>query len=233
MTQGNTSSPHLYQIDNKSRRERVLEVLREAIITGELKPGQPLIEVELAAQLGVSRAPLREALQNLSHEGLVETTPYKGSIVRRLSVRDIEELYSLRSVLEIFAIQRIIAQNNPQNIATLHRVFDLMLEAAQNGDLKAVNRIDRQFHDTLIELSQHHLLAQTWASVSMRVSQVMALTNRRNTDITQIAYNHLAIVDAIASADSALAIALISQHVSSSGGLIAEDWHDTETGGDE
>jgi DNA-binding GntR family transcriptional regulator len=233
MTQGNTSSLHLYQIDNKSRRERVLEALREAIVTGELKPGQPLIEVELAAQLGVSRAPLREALQNLSHEGLVETTPYKGSIVRRLSLRDIEELYSLRSVLEMFAIQRVIAQNNSHNVDVLRQVFDLMLQAAQNGDLNGVNRIDRQFHDTLIELSQHHLLAQTWASVSMRVSQVMALTNRRNTNITQIAYNHLPIIEAIARSDSAEATTLISQHVASAGGLIAEDWHDTETGGEE
>lgn len=232
MTQGNSSSLNLFQIDNKSRRERVLEALREAIVTGELKPGQALIEVELAAQLGVSRAPLREALQNLIHEGLVETIPYKGSIVRRLSRSDIEELYSLRSVLEIFAIQRIIAQNDPQNAVALRQSFDMMLEAAQNGDLKEVNRIDRQFHDMLIELSQHHLLAQTWASVSMRVSQVMALTNRRNTNITQIAYNHLPIIDAIAEGNEAQAIALISQHVASSGGLIVEDWHDSETGGE-
>jgi DNA-binding GntR family transcriptional regulator len=233
MTQGNSSSLHLYQIDNKSRRERVLEALREAIVTGELKPGQALIEVDLAAQLGVSRAPLREALQNLSHEGLVETVPYKGSIVRRLTRRDIEELYSLRSVLEIFAIQRIIAQNNTQNVAALRHVFDMMLEAAQRGDLKEVNRIDRQFHDVLIDLSQHHLLVQTWASVTMRVSQVMALTNRRNTDIAQIAYNHLPIIEAIADGNEAQAILLISQHVASSGGLIVEDWDDLDMDGGE
>ncbi|MEZ4671421.1 MAG: GntR family transcriptional regulator [Anaerolineae bacterium] len=102
-------SPLLHQIENRPLRERVLDALRDAIISGELKPGQDLVETELAASLGVSRAPLREALQILSSEGLVETIPYTGTTVKRLTRTDIEELYSLRSVLETFAIRRIIA----------------------------------------------------------------------------------------------------------------------------
>lgn len=225
MSQTNRST--LHQIDNKPLRERILDMLRDAIISGELKPGQSLVEMELASQLGVSRAPLREALQTLSREGLIETIAYKGTIVRHLSKRDIEELYSLRSALEIFAVQRIIALNDPENAAHLRRIFEAMLVAARAGDLKGVNNLDRDFHDALIELSDHHLLAQTWSVVSQRVRQVMALTNRRNSDITRIAYNHLPIVDAIAQRQEAEAIRLLTEHIASSGGLIAEDWHDT------
>ena len=225
MTQ-NSSTLH---IDNKPLRERVLDALREAIITGEFKPGQPLVEMELASQLGISRAPLREALQTLAREGLIETAPYRGTVVRHLTRTDIEELYSLRSVLETFAVQRIITQNNPENVARLHECFELMLAAAQNGDLTGVNQLDRRFHDTLIELSQHSLLAITWSSVSNRVRQVMALRNQRNTDITTIAYNHLPIIDAIEKGDVELASTLIQQHVATSGDLLAENWDEPST----
>jgi DNA-binding GntR family transcriptional regulator len=214
----------LNHIDNKPLRDRVLEALREAIISAELKPGDPLVELELSAQLGVSRAPLREAIQILSREGLVETMPYRGAIVRNLSRQDIEELYSLRSVLESFAIQRIIERDDAEQIARLRAVFETMLAAAQAGDLKAVNNIDREFHDTLIELSEHNLLVMTWSSVSMRVRQVMALRNRRNSDITRIAYNHLPIIEAIEGGDEAEALRLIQEHVASSGDLLAENW---------
>jgi DNA-binding GntR family transcriptional regulator len=214
----------LNHIDNKPLRDRVLDALRDAIVSAELKPGEPLIELELSAQLGVSRAPLREAIQILSREGLVETMPYRGAIVRNLSRQDIEELYSLRSVLESFAVQRIIERNDAEQAGRLRAVFESMLAAAQAGDLKAVNNIDREFHDTLIELSDHNLLVMTWSSVSMRVRQVMALRNRRNSDITRIAYNHLPIIEAIEKADETEALRLIREHVASSGDLLAENW---------
>ena len=144
--------------------------------------------------------------------------------MRHLTRTDIEELYSLRSVLETFAVQRLIAQNDPENVVKLRECFELMLAAAQSGDLTRVNQIDRLFHDALIELSQHSLLSITWSSVSNRVRQVMALRNERNTDITTIAYNHLPIIDAIEKRDIAQATTLIQRHVATSGDLLAENW---------
>ncbi|MCA0454077.1 MAG: GntR family transcriptional regulator [Chloroflexi bacterium] len=218
----------LNPIANKSLREHVLDTLRDAILNGELKPGRTLVESELATQLGVSRAPLREALQILSTEGLIETIPYRGTTVKRLAKKDIEELYSLRSVLESFAIQLIIDQNNPEHIQKLRQHFESMLNAAKANDLKVLNQIDRDFHDSLIELSNHSLLISLWVVVAMRVRQVMALRNKRFTDITEIAYNHLAIIEAIAAKDQAKAVALITDHVASVGDLIAEDWDDSQ-----
>ncbi|MBI5670532.1 MAG: GntR family transcriptional regulator [Chloroflexi bacterium] len=227
MTENSAVLPH---IENKPLRERVLDVLRDAIVSGELKPGQQLVEVEFAARLGISRAPLREALQILSREGLVETVPYRGTVVRQLTKTDIEELYSLRSVLETFAVQRVAARANPEDVTRLRQCFDEMLAAAEAGDLKTVNRIDRRFHDTLIELSGHSLLGVTWSTVSMRVRQVMALRNERNTDIRQIAYNHLPIIEAIEQGDEARAVRLIQEHVASSGDLVAENWDESQNG---
>ncbi|MCA0457469.1 MAG: GntR family transcriptional regulator [Chloroflexi bacterium] len=216
----------LNHIENRSLRDRVLDALREAIITGEIKPGQQLVETELAASLGVSRAPLREALQILSAEGLAETIPYHGTTVRRLTKADIEELYSLRSVLETFAIRRVIELHDPQHALVLRECFERMLAAAEAGALKQVNQIDREFHDTIIELTGHSLLLTSWSVVSMRVRQVMALLNRRNSDLKRIAYNHVPIIEAIEAGDTEIAVQLMEKHVAASGELIAEGWPD-------
>ncbi|MBW4438337.1 MAG: GntR family transcriptional regulator [Pleurocapsa minor GSE-CHR-MK-17-07R] len=216
----------LQHVDNKPLREKILDTLREAIVSGDFKPGHPLLENDLAAQLGVSRAPLREAFQILASEGLVETIPYKGTIVRHLSRQDIEELYTLRCVLEQFAIRRVIAAGHIEDVATLRGIYEEMLAAAVQGNLKAVNEIDRHFHDTLIALSQHHLLTETWSTVTLRVRQVMALRNRRNSDLTQIAYNHVPIIEAVARGSESEAMDLIEKHVVTSLDLIVELWDD-------
>ncbi len=214
----------LPSIENKSLRERVLDALRDAILNGDFQPGQPLIETELAAQLGTSRAPLREALQILSTEGLVEIVPYHGATVRTLNRRDIEELYSLRSLLETFAARQIIENNNAEAVPALREVFEQMLKAAEAEDIKQVNALDRDFHDTLIVMSDHKLLDSTWNAVSLAVRYVMAQRNRRNSDMRQIAYNHLPIIEAIEKKDIPLVTRLLEEHIASSRDLLVEQW---------
>jgi DNA-binding GntR family transcriptional regulator len=225
------SNARLNQLKNKPLREQVLEALRDAIVQGDFQPGQSMVEAELASQLGVSRAPVREALQILHTEGLVEIEPYHGTVVRRLDKTDIEELYSLRSVLEVFAIRRIVALKNAESVNILRDYYTRMLEAANQEDLKQVNEIDRGFHDALITLSEHQLLLSTWNTVGLRVRQIMALLNMRNADLKQIAYNHLPIVEAISGWDVEKAVLAIQEHVAASGELIAEGW--AQNGSDE
>ncbi len=219
-------SPHLSEIVNKSLSEQVLDALRDAILDGDLKPGNTLVETDLATQLGVSRAPLREALRILSAEGLVEAVPYHGTKIRVLTRADIEEIYSLRAALETFAVQRVVRKGDPTVAEQLRAHYDDMLAAAQAGDLKKVNEADRNFHRTLITLSGHGLLLATWNGLYMRVRQVMALLNKTNRDLKQIAYNHLPIIDAIAAGDEARAMIEIQQHVASTGKLVAENWQE-------
>jgi DNA-binding GntR family transcriptional regulator len=224
-----TSTPSpLNQITSKPLREQVVAALREAIVDGELAQGQTLVETDLAAQLGVSRAPIREALQILHSEGLVEIIPYHGTRVRRLTKRDIEELYSLRSVLEAFAVRRIIAYRNPDDVEALRQHYHNMLTAADEGDPKKTNTLDRAFHDTLIEFSRHSMLISIWYSVSLRVRQVMTLLNECSADLKQIAYNHFPIIEAIAEWDEDKAVSLITQHIANAGELIAEGWSDEQ-----
>lgn len=221
------------QINTKSLRERVLDSLRTAIITGDLKPGETLVETDLAAQLGVSRAPLREAINILSAEGLVETLPYHGTKVKKLARQDIEELYSVRGMMEGFAIQRIIASGNAKRIAGELRVIcQKMLTAAEKDSLTGVNRIDRTLHDAIITHAENGLLKQLWSNVSFRVQQVMSLRNQSKGDLRQIVNNHLAIVNAIESEDVQEAVRLIHEHIGNAGDLIAEGWEEPDASGD-
>ncbi len=217
-------SNRLNTLQNKPLRERVVEILRDAILIGELKPGQQLIETELATQLGISRAPLREALQQLNAEGLIEMVPYHGAHVRQFNSHDIEELYSLRTLLETFAAQRIIEQGDENTTRQLRQIFEEMRAAGEADDIRAVSLIDRNFHDAIIRLSGHTLLQTTWNVVSMRVRQVMALRNRRITNIREIALNHLKIVEAIEAKNTTQAVQLLEFHIASAGDLIVQGW---------
>ena len=217
----------LAQIQNKPLRDHVLAILHAAIVNGELKPGQILIEADLAGQLGVSRAPLREAINILNTQGLVEIVPYHGTTVKKLARKDIEELYSVRSLMEGFAIKRIIlGENTHAVIDQLRTICDAMLTAAEAGDLREVNQIDRHFHDTLVASSGNDLLVNLWSMVALRVRQVMSLRNRKKGDLLAIARNHYGIVDVIARKDVEEAVSLIHYHIGLSGGAIAEDWQE-------
>ena len=207
-----------------SIREQALDTLREAILSGEFKPGHTLTEMDRSRQLGVRRAPIRETLCILNSEGLVETVPYHGTTVRRLTRGDIEEIYSMRILLETYAPERGIEVGDPADLARLRSLVDGMVAAGENGDIKAVNALDRDFHDTLIDICGNSLLMSMWQTVAMKVRQVMALVNRRNTDLTAIARNHLPLLDAMEAGDMARAKSILHQHIATAGDLIAEDW---------
>ena len=214
----------LEQIQNSPLRLRIADLLRNAILSGDFKPGQALTEASVAEQLKVSRAPVREAMRMLAKEGLIESVPYKGTTVKTLTPKDIEEIYSLREQLEMFAIRRIIERDTPADLSELEAICDDMREAAMQGDIYGVSQADERFHKTVIALAQHELLASFWNILSMRVKQIMALRNKQNPDPINIAENHPPIVEALRNKDIDSALTLIQTHVSSAADLSLEGW---------
>ena len=222
-----SSSKQFEEICNVPLRQKIVAVLREAILSGELKPGEALIETTLAAQLGVSRAPLREALRSLSKDGLIETVAYRGTTVKTLSRKDIEEIYSLRGLHESFAIERIIERNDPKDLDKLNEICKNMQKAARAKDFKKLNQEDDSFHRQLILLAEHDMLTSIWDQLALRVRQLMSLRNKLNRNLMEIALNHPPIVEAIANKDPGGASALIQKHVASAKDLIIDDFSDT------
>lgn len=210
------------EIANVPLGERIAGQLRERILDGDLPPGSPLVEISLAADLGVSRAPVREALRILGLDGLVETVPYRGTTVRGLRRRDVEELHRMRVLHEGFAVRRIVETGRHGDLAELHACCDAM--AASGRDVPTLNRVDERFHATLIDLADHALLRTFWRTIAMQVRQVMAMCNRQIADPSVIAANHRRIVDAIAAADIERATALLEHHVRDVIDVVLRDW---------
>jgi DNA-binding GntR family transcriptional regulator len=201
----------LEPIEQTPLRVQIADRLRRAIVTGKLRPGTVLVETALAEQMNVSRAPIREAIALLENDGLVETVAYKGKRVKPLTVREVEEIWSLRQTYEVMAVRRILEQG--VDISPLWEPCHAMQAAAEADDREALIAADEQFHRTLIALSDHHLLLQSWTALYLRIHQIMALRNRRDSDdLAEIAGNHPPIVRAIEQGDASAAVRLISDH---------------------
>ena len=189
-----------------------IHAIREAILSGQLKPGTRLIQADLATQLGISRAPVREAFRKLEEEGLVVTTPYRGTIVAPLTERHIRELSSLRITLEVFAVTLVIERGTPETLPVLRAIVDEMDAAASKGDLTTLVERDLAFHAQVCALSDHALLYQTWATNSQHLRRILSLRNSMNADLHDIVNLHYPILDAIARSDTAMAEKHVRRH---------------------
>lgn len=204
-------APDLSPIEQTPLRVQIADRLRRAIITGKLRPGAVLVETALAEQMNVSRAPVREAIAILESDGLVETEAYRGKRVKPLTVREVEETWSMRQTFEVMAVRRILDRG--VDASPLWDPCRAMQAAAATGDREALILADERFHRTLIGLSDHHLLLQSWNALYLRIHQIMALRNRRDSDdLAEIAGNHPPIVQALEAGDTRTAVRLISDH---------------------
>jgi DNA-binding GntR family transcriptional regulator len=199
---------------------QIADYIREGILSARLRPGQPVTELQVAAELQVSRAPVREAIRILSQEGLLDMVPYKGTTVRGASRKDIEEIYSMREQLELFAVRRIVASPAPIDVGGLDESYARMRYHASANDLVALNAEDMHFHRVLIQMAGHDLLLEIWSMVAMRVRQIISLTNQQNRNLMQVARNHDPIIGALQRRDVEEACSILSRHIRSADEIV-------------
>lgn len=137
---------HLRLNDRSTLLERVVSRLREAILKREFKPGERLVQEELAEAIGVSRMPIREALRQLEKEGLVTLEPHKGAIVTPVTADDIEEIYFLRAMLEAMAVERSLPNLTGEDKRTLRELADVMEQAVADQDVEQFIQKNAEFH---------------------------------------------------------------------------------------
>ena len=176
---------------------QALQEIREAIRKGKLKPGDRLIETQLAEEMHISRFPIREALRYLEKEGLVETKPFKGTYVSQLTERDMEELYSLRSAIEEFAVRILIKDIDAEKIAQLESVFKSMQQASKNEDLDKLISEDFRFHQTICELSDHRKLLEVWLTLENQLRVFLTIEKQLFGNSAQFVQSHIPILEAI------------------------------------
>ena len=176
---------------------KALLEIREAIRKGKLKPGDRLVEMQLAEEMHISRFPIREALRFLEKEGLVETKPFKGTYVAQLTERDMEELYSLRSAIEEFAVRILIKHIDEGKIDKLASIFQAMQQASKNEDLDKLIAEDFRFHQTICELSDHRKLLEVWLTLENQLRVFLTIEKKLFGNSAQFVKSHVPILKAI------------------------------------
>ncbi len=143
----------------KPLREVVSETLRQAIQDGVLKPGERLMEIPLAEELGVSRTPIREAIRKLELEGFVVMVPRRGTYVANISLKDITQVFEIRSALEELAAGLAAERITAEEIETLERMLVEIGDHMENKDMESVVAADVEFHEVLYRASRNERLA--------------------------------------------------------------------------
>lgn len=183
--------------DYKPLRERVHDTLRGRIIDGIYQPGHRMVELELADQLGVSRAPVREALRALESEGFVTVVPRKGVVVSVLTARDVQELFDIREALDVLACRRAAERATPAELAELKAQVEAARSALKEQDFAKFGRANEAFHDKIIELAQNGHLARLVQPLQGRLHWLLRQTDRP----AELCEEHDALYRAIASGD--------------------------------
>ena len=147
-------------------RDSVREAIRELVIGGELRPGDRLVERQLAERLGVSRVPVREALRQLAHEGLVDERPTRGMVVRRLGDEDVEALFEVRAALESILCRRVVDTASDEGLDRLDEAVRRTDAALARSDRRAAVESNAAFHQVLVELAASPVLTAVMEPVA-------------------------------------------------------------------
>lgn len=191
-----------------SRGTIVLEAIKHAILTGALQPGQPLVETDLAQQLGVSKTPVREALKTLAGAGLVTMSEYKGAAVRTVDDALLEWVYDLRLLLEPEAVSRTVERG-----ADLAPAAEALRRADTSADRAERSLANRDFHRTLYAGCGNPLLVSTLDSLRDQTALISAAAWERVPTWEREADEHRGILQAAQSGSAAEAAGLLREHV--------------------
>ncbi|MGM9526164.1 MAG: GntR family transcriptional regulator [Peptococcaceae bacterium] len=200
----------------KPLRDVVFETLRDAIITQVLKPGERLMEIQLADEMGVSRTPVREAIRKLELEGLVVMVPRKGAYVAGVSMKDIHEVYEVRSALEMLAVTLAAERITEEELDALERqvLRESEEEDRQDGsDLDNIIYIDSSFHDIIYQAAHNQRLVQFVNILQEQLQRFRAASLARPGRSKTALEEHKQIVEALSDRNGELAARLAREHI--------------------
>ncbi|UVY84067.1 GntR family transcriptional regulator [Brachybacterium sp. NBEC-018] len=191
----------------------IADRLREMITSGVLAPGERLKEVELAESMSVSRGPVREAISELTREGLAESQRHRGARVITLGYADIEEIYSMRLAIERLAMERCAERITPQVLAGMDEVIGRMRTISSDAADDAHVRLDLEFHDLVYAAADHARLRRTWITLRSQVAMFLSARTDRSDFRAKLVEEHQEMRDVLALEDPVAAVASIEKHI--------------------
>ena len=209
----NNRFPSLKLDNYKPLRDIVFEAIKEAILKGRIKPGERLMEVQLAEEMGVSRTPVREAIRKLELEGLVVMVPRKGAYVSGLTMKDAAEVFEIRSSLEGLAAALAAERITDDEIKMLDKILSEITKASEKGDAETVIKKDVEFHQILFNASRNERLAQIVNNLKEQIDRFRIQSFSNPLRVKNVVSEHKAIIDAIKQGDSESAEKLAKAHI--------------------
>lgn len=200
-------------VHRESTAALIARQLREAIMYGSLAPGAQLSEAELSAQFGVSRGPLREAMQRLVQEGLLRSERNRGLFVMELDAADIRDIYAARTAIESAAASLILRAPRPGAIAALRSACEAMTRAASKDDMVRLSDADLRFHEVLVAQSASPRLSRMHQTLIVESRMCMTALQEKYRLPADVVQEHAHIVDAIEAGDEVLVLQRIEDHM--------------------
>jgi DNA-binding GntR family transcriptional regulator len=203
-------------VSRRSTAEIVADRIRTAIMRGTFGPGTQLGEVDLASRLGVSRGPLREAMQRLVQEGLLLSEPHRGLFVITLDEGDVEDVYLTRLAIERAACQLIMQRNRGEGVARLTEALEALIDAARERDRVAMSDADQAFHEVLVSSSGSPRLERMAHTLLVETRMCLNALQDTYPEPAELVEEHRRLVDAIGDGEEERLLQLIEEHMTDS-----------------
>ncbi len=194
-------------------RDVVFQTLRQAILKGELEPGERLMEIHLAQKLGVSRTPVREAIRKLELEGLVIMIPRKGAIVAEITVSELEDVLEVRLALEELAVKHACRKHTGEQIAKLQKAAAEFRRVLHGSDISAYAQADEDFHEIIYKMAGNRRLMQMLNNLREQMYRYRLEYLKDKSSHAQLVWEHDEIVNALEAGDEEKALKIMTQHV--------------------
>ena len=235
MVMDNPSEMPLAEVHRQPLRHTVRIRIEEAIVQGVFKGGDRLNEAEICRALGVSRGLVREALRELETSGVLVSVPYRGTFVKEWTPQSVWELYTLRSILEEFAVELAVERATEGDVQELAELQEAMLQAARAGDTAELVELDLQFHQQLHRMAGHRLLRQVLQDLGGQTRIFIMATKAFYSPFASLedaAASHEPILEALRARDARLARHAINEHIREVGERYVEQLRANESQGD-
>ena len=197
-----------------SLAEQVYRTLRAEIVLGHYPAGTKLVELDLAQKLGTSQGTIREGLQRLEREGLVERHAHRATYVTEVDIGAVYELFLIRSTIEGVALRRAMPHLTGEKLARLESLWQAMQAAADRQDIADLVERDLEFHRFICRCSGSNILLSTWQPLYAQIQRFIVQTHPSYfRDLHALADTHMAVLDAIRSGDADEAVRVLQEHI--------------------
>lgn len=199
-------------MDKQNISHDVVEYFKRMILNGELNPGDRIVETKFARELGISQTPIREAMHQLSGEGIVTIVPNKGPVIKELQKSDVFEIYSLRAAIEGLAIRIATQIASDEAVAELERFYTEMKVKLKDPSVDTLLQDSLYIHQSIIKLSKHERLINTYESISFQIALVNRILGRESTKQKEVD-QHLELIEALKERNPDQAEKIMRKHI--------------------